>query len=323
MRRSGAGTAALLFLLSAEIAGAVPALKPEETKLQKPAEAQSKPGSVVRTTKLAGEEVFFVTSDGWTLSARYQPPANDNEPVFILLHEARGRRSNWYSLGRKFAQEGIGYLAVDLRGHGESTQAAEGAQKDWRKFRSQKNDNDFDDMREDVAAAVAFLKTRGIEGKRVHIGGAEVGGSIAIKYAALHADIGSVFMLSPGFSHKEVLSVNAVRAYTARPILMIVGDDDRRSAVETPILFEFARRSAGIENASLLRVPKSSGTRMFYYNKDLASRIVAWVRNPYHVEPDVTASSEAAPGAEPADEDAAYYDRTDGLPSDEELERSE
>ena len=162
MKLRSAGTAALLVLLIAGPAGAVPALKPEEAKLPKPVEIQRKSASVVKSARLAGEAVFFTTSDGWTLSARFLPPADENEPVFMLLHEARGRRSNWYSLGRKFAQEGIGYLAVDMRGHGESTQAAEGTQKDWRKFHSEKNDNDFDYMREYVADAFAFLKTLGI-----------------------------------------------------------------------------------------------------------------------------------------------------------------
>jgi pimeloyl-ACP methyl ester carboxylesterase len=245
---------------------------------------QSKPGVVkkkrVRKKRvLPGEPVEFQTSDGWTLSGKYLQ-AKEDQLTFLLLHDARGRRQNWYWLTRKLARKGIGYLAIDMRGHGLSQNPPEGKEASWRKFRSTKRDNDWENIREDVKASIEYLEANGVPIDTIGLGGADVGGSIVLKYAALNPQIEMVFLLSPGFSFREVLTVNAMRAYKNRPILMVVADDDRRSSTETPILFEFAKRAAGTENARLIRVEKGHGTRMLYYNKGITDQIVEWIEDP-------------------------------------------
>jgi dienelactone hydrolase len=248
---------------------------------------------------LPGEAVEFQTSDGWTLSGKYLT-AKEDQPTFVLLHEARGRRQNWYWLARKMASKGIGYLALDLRGHGLSQHPPEGKEGSWRKFRSTKQDNDWEEIREDVKAAIEFLESNGVPSATIGLGGADVGGSIALKYAALNPQIELVFLLSPGFSYNEVLTVNAMRAYKNRPILMVVADDDRRSSTETPILFEFAKRAAGPENARLIRVAKGHGTRMLYYNKGVTDQIVEWIEDPV-VPPEIDVSSAGLDGLSPGE----------------------
>lgn len=261
---------------------------------------------------LPGEVVEFQTSDGWTLSARYLP-ANEDQLTFILLHDARGRRQNWYWLARKMRRKGIGYLAIDMRGHGLSQKPPEGKYPSWRKFKKTKRDNDWESIREDVKASVEFLERVGVPSETLALGGANVGGSVALKYAALHPEIEMIFLLSPGFSYREVLTVNAMRAYRNRPILLVVADDDRRSSTETPILFEFAKRAAGEENATLVRVKKGHGTRMLYYNKGITDRIVEWIEDPV-VPPEIDLSSGTA-------DDFEFEDGSgEGLPSDSDLE---
>ena len=56
----------------------------------------------------------------------------------------------------------------------------------------------------------------------VALGGADLGGSLALKYAALHPEIAIVFILSPGMSYRDIATVNAVRAYKDRPVLFVV-----------------------------------------------------------------------------------------------------
>ncbi len=262
---------------------------------------------------LPGEVVEFQTSDGWTLSARYLA-AKEDQLTFILLHDARGRRQNWYWLARKMRTRGIGYLAIDMRGHGLSQKPPEGKDPSWRKFKKTKRDNDWESIREDVKTSVEFLESAGVPSETIALGGANVGGSIALKYAALHPEVEMVFLLSPGFSYREVLTVNAMRAYKNRPILLVVADDDRRSSTETPILFEFAKRAAGPENATLVRVEKGHGTRMLYYNKGITDRIVEWIEDPV-VPPEIDISSGTGDGFEWEDGSGG-----EGLPSDLDLE---
>lgn len=269
--------------------------------------------------ELRGEAVEFQTKDGWTLSGVYLESREEDKLTFVLLHEAGGRKQNWYWLARSLARRGIGYLAVDLRGHGLSSAAPEGAESSYRKFRVTRDDNPWDRMRGDVEAAVQWLVGVGVPIESVALGGAEVGGSIALRYAALNPDVPMLFMLSPGMSYNEVLTVNAMRAYRDRPILLAVAEDDRRSATETPILYEFAKRSAGEENATILQAERGHGTRMLYYSRGLIPQILEWIDEPMKA-PDIGVSSDALSGEEPTGSPEEKKGFGNGLPSDEDLE---
>lgn len=253
----------------------------------------------------AAELVTLKTADGWTLKGDYFA-GDPEELTLVLLHEERGRRQNWERLTRPLARRRIGYLALDLRGHGESTTGPEGSTATYKSFKALKGRSDWDLIKEDIAAAVAFLTgEKGIPAENVALGGAAVGGSAAIKYAALHPQIALLFLLSPGLRYQEVLTVNAVRAYRDRPILMVVANDDksRKSATETAILFEFAKLSVGAENATLIRVPKGHGTRMLFYDKSLAGQLVGWLEEPSDIpDPGLDASTGPAGGL-PSDTD--------------------
>ncbi len=273
--------------------------------------------------ELRGELVEIKTKDGWTLSGRYFPSKEEDTLTFVLLHESHGRKQNWYWLARQMARRGIGYLAIDLRGHGLSTTAPEGVASTHQKFRIKKGDNPWARMREDVDASVQWLVERGVPIESIALGGADVGGSIALRYAALHADVPMLFMLSPGMSYKEVLTVNAMRAYRDRPILLVVAEDDRRSAAETPILFEFAKRSAGEDNATILNAERGHGTRMLYYSRGIIPQILDWIDEPVRA-PDLKDTEEAFEGiSETGDENKGSAEKHDsgGLPSDADLER--
>lgn len=285
--------------------------------------------------ELPGTTVTLATSDGWTLPAEYSP-AQEGRPTFVLLHDARGRRQNWYWLARRLAKEGIGFLAPDLRGHGRSLSAGSrhpepaGLQPDataeaglqpgataqaeprsltWRDFKTSPEHNDWELIREDIAAAVAFLKENGVPEELIALGGADVGGSVAVKYAALNPQVPMVFLLSPGLRHRDVLAVNPIKSYLDRPILMVAAESDRRSWAETPILHALAKRSAGESNASLFWTERGHGTAMLYYNKDLVDRIVEWIANPIREIPEaperttgIFYEEDAPEGASPAPE---------------------
>ena len=128
-----------------------------------------------KARELPGELVELRTDDGWLLKARYSPSKEEDKLTFILLHEARGRRQNWYWLARRMAQRGIGFLAVDLRGHGQSQNPPEGQPPIWRKFRPiTKHYNEWDNMRNDITAAVRFLTESGVPPESISLGG-EIG----------------------------------------------------------------------------------------------------------------------------------------------------
>ena len=93
----------------------------------------------------------------------------------------------------------------------------------------------------------------------IAVAGADVGGSIAIKYAALHEEVPMVFILSPGMNFRNVQTVSAIRAYKDRPILMVVGADDRRSSTETVLPGD--PNGSGLAGLMFIRTPECSGPR--------------------------------------------------------------
>ena len=78
-------------------------------------------------------------------------------------------RSSWTSLSAELNKDGLATLAIDLRGHGESTrQSAVNSQQsetenkmDYKKF----SDQEHQASRLDVDAAMNFLKSKGFAEK--------------------------------------------------------------------------------------------------------------------------------------------------------------
>lgn len=259
------------------------------------AETAKKPAS----RDLPGEAVEFQTSDGWTIVGRYSPSKEEDQLTIILLHDGRGRMQNWYHFARKLAARGVGYLAIDMRGHGASIKAPPGKPATWREFIVSKRDNPYEDIREDIAAAAKFLEEKGVPPEAVAIGGADLGASVGLKYAALHPEIAMVFVISAGMSYRDIPTVNAVRAYKDRPILFVVGEDDRKAVAETAILFQFAKQAVGEQNATLIQAPKGHGTRVLYYNKGVMDQILDWIDTPVKA-PDLAVSTSAVEGSDPS-----------------------
>ncbi|HEX4936484.1 MAG TPA: alpha/beta hydrolase, partial [Gemmatimonadaceae bacterium] len=66
------------------------------------------------------QRVSFRTDDGVTVAATWYEPSVRPAPAVILVHMLNRSRRDWDSFASRLASSGIGALAIDLRGHGES-----------------------------------------------------------------------------------------------------------------------------------------------------------------------------------------------------------
>jgi pimeloyl-ACP methyl ester carboxylesterase len=248
-----------------------------------------------RTATIPGTVLELKSVDGWVLHAVWQK-AEEGKPTLVLLAGTGQRKEEWRPFARALAKAGCGYAALDMRGHGESRTNPAGEVITYKKLRAIKGANDYEDMTRDVEALVGSLVGQGVIEQSIGVMGAEVGGSIAVKYAAVHPAVPFVIMLSPGLAWQEIPLVNAVRAFKGRPmpLLMIHSEADKRSAKETPLLYAFAKNSVGENNTTLVVVPDERGTRMLRKNKDLTARVLAWIADPH--PPAVAISTDAAAG---------------------------
>ena len=239
-----------------------------------------------RAPTLPGTELELKAVDGWTLHAVWQK-SGEGKATLVLLPGTGQHKEDWRAFARALAKAGYGYAALDVRGHGESRTTPSGELITYKKLRAQNvmkgGANDYEDMTRDVEALVGSLVGQGVVEESIGMMGAEVGGSVAVKYAAVHPQVPFVIMLSPGLAWQEIPLVNAVRHFKGRatPILMVHSEADKRSAKETPLLYAFAKNSVGENNTTLIVVPDERGTRMLRKNKDLTARILAWLADPH------------------------------------------
>jgi alpha-beta hydrolase superfamily lysophospholipase len=261
---------------------------------------------------LPGLLIDLKAEDGWALKAKHLP-ARDDKPTLLLLHGTGQRKEDWYLFTKTLASWGYGYLALDFRGHGESSVDPDGQPASWKRFKISKTENEFLNMTRDVQAAVSYLNGQGVPEEKIPVIGADVGSSLGLKFAAVHPKIPLVVLLSPGLSYQEVLTVNAMRAYKNRPILMVYSEADKNAVRATPLLQGFAKISAGAANTTVVMLKHEHGTKMFQRHRELGKQILDWIQQPVALpaavstdtavgSPDGSQSSGPAEGPYPVEE---------------------
>jgi alpha-beta hydrolase superfamily lysophospholipase len=205
----------------------------------------------------ASQPVTFRTDDGVVLSATWYEPATRG-PAVILVHMLHRSRRDFDALASRLASEGIGALALDLRGHGDS-QGSVG--------------QDFAPMVGDVKAARRFLAGRSDVSGKIGLLGASLGANLAALEAADDPAVASLALLSPSLDYRGLRIETAMRKYGARPVLMVVSDDD-----------PYASRSAhdlekGTRGREILSLSGAGhGSTMLERDQSLMGSLVDWFR---------------------------------------------
>jgi dienelactone hydrolase len=212
----------------------------------------------------ASQRVSIRTDDGVTLAATWYEPAARAGPAVILVHMLHRSRRDWDSVASLLASEGIGALAIDLRGHGESSGVSgEGQQPD------------YSAMVRDVAAARRYLATRSdVQQAHVGIAGASIGANLAVLEAAADPSIASLALLSPSLDYRGLRIEPAARKYGNRPALLVSSDDDPYATRSVKDL----RKAGGGLRETLLVSHAGHGTVMLGRDPDLARALVDWFR---------------------------------------------
>ena len=213
----------------------------------------------VRAAGAASQRVSLRTDDGLTLAATWYEPPSRPAPAVIFVHMLQKSRRDWDQVATQMAAEGIGGLAVDLRGHGESPGSPQ----------------DYTGMVQDVRAARRFLSSRSeVTPSRIGIAGASIGASLAALAAADDPAVVSLALLSPSLDYRGLRLDQAIKKYGARPVLLVAGDDDGY-AVRTARDLEKA--GGGVREVIVL--PRAGhGTAMLAGDADLGRRLLEWFR---------------------------------------------
>lgn len=263
--RKGSGWLALAALSiacsSTDGGGVAPAREPA------PAVAPAAPAETLPEPR----EVRMTTSDGVSIAGTLQPAASPDAPLVILVHQLGSSRAEWAPLlERLHARPALATLAIDLRGHGESTEGAGGAALSWRDL----DDAQWAATAEDVLAARRFVGSAdsGVTPARVAVVGSSIGSSAAIAAAAQSEDIHVVAALSPGRAYRGFDAITPSTRLGERPFLAIVA---REEADATETAQAMARITGG---EAVLTDGSAHGVAMLAEQPGLLDRLETFVR---------------------------------------------
>ncbi len=215
------------------------------------------------------ERVVIPTEDGVEIVGAWLP-VTAPRGVALLLHMMPATKESFLPLQKQLADAQIASLAIDLRGHGESTKGREGVRLGYQDFA----DSGHQESARDVAAAAAWvLKQTGLHHDHLVFCGASIGANLALAYTAAHPDIPAVATLSPGLIYRGIAATPAVTSLLrSQNLLLIASEEDAYSADSIEKLAERC-----LAKAKVIRLQDAGhGTAMWEKESGLIQTIVDW-----------------------------------------------
>lgn len=216
------------------------------------------------------ERIIFQTEDHAIIVGDYTTSEKPKAGV-LLLHMMPADRKSWTELGAQLEARNIASLAIDLRGHGESTQK-NGNTLDYREFSNEQHR----ESSLDVDAALFYLQKRGFPMDQIAIVGASIGANLALDAAVRHPAIPAIVLLSPGENFRGILTYPlAIQLSDEQSLLAAASQGDDQESFEAAKHIE---ESAACKTKQLLTYTSAGhGTNLFLHDKSLPEKIAAWI----------------------------------------------
>jgi dienelactone hydrolase len=208
----------------------------------------------------AARTVSFRAADGTSLSASLYEPDRRPAPGIVLIHMLTRSRGDWDETAQRLRDGGFVALALDLRGHGESS----GARPDA---------GALGPMLQDVQAALAFLKGQGtVATGRLGIAGASAGANLAAMAAGGDRSVRSLALLSVTTDYRGLKTEPSLRRFEGS-VLFLTGSND-------PYALRSARVLVGTSTLRHLETFEGAGhgTVMLQRRPELMDRMLNWFR---------------------------------------------
>jgi len=227
------------------------------------------------------QAVSFSTRDGWTIEGTYLP-AKEEQTTVILLHDLNKDKSAFSALQTDLTTAGIGYLAIDFRGHGKSQNKG-----GVRSFAREGVDNQFNKMTQDVQAAINFLQQKKVAPEKITVIGVGLGANVAAKSAVL-SEVGALGLISPATNIRDVLVIPSMRLYKG-DVLIAAGASDKKGFLEASVIRNVSFLTTGEGKVTFLTAYELTSHEML--DKYLRPALVQWIKTPHKpdIVPDVPA----------------------------------
>ncbi len=213
------------------------------------------------------DNVTLKTTDGETLAGRYYGVTSARGGV-VLLHMMPATKESWSGIAERLQQLGYAGLAIDLRGHGDSS----GGPRGYQHF----GDAEHQKSILDVDAAAKFLFSKGIIESQLTLVGGSIGANLALKYLADHHEIKAAVLLSAGLNYRGLETPPAARGLVAgqRVFLASARDDGGNANENEELATEIPE---GVEKQVEIYDRAGHGTDMLDAQPKLAEHIIDFI----------------------------------------------
>jgi alpha-beta hydrolase superfamily lysophospholipase len=178
----------------------------------------------------------------------------------LLVHMLTRSKSEWGSLPDRLRDMGLTVLAIDLRGHGQSSGSAQ----------------DLQAMTQDVRAAMQWLVSRpNVRPDAMAVVGASLGASLALLASLDVPQVRAIGLLSPSLDYRGLRTdVGLVKRLGSRSIWLA-------SSAEDPLALrtmkDFAAESSGPREQHV-STAVAHGTMLLDRDADVSRTLVDWLR---------------------------------------------
>ena len=218
--------------------------------------------------------VEISTSDGITIvGTMVKASGVERRPACLLVHQLGSDRSSYAAFQQKLLEAGINSLAIDMRGHGEST---EGGTLNYSDFDNAK----WAECQEDIRAGLDYLRNDdGVKASSIGIVGASIGANLAVIEAAdemmedgFRDAPTCLVLLSPGTDYHGIAPLQRAHDLGRIPVYIASAEEDRQSYRGSQSLSQAAR------GGELFSFPGSDhGTDLFDANPEFMDELVTWL----------------------------------------------
>jgi pyridoxine 5-phosphate synthase len=215
---------------------------------------------VPTAAEAAGTRVSFPSGDGVVIAGELHEAASHPAPAVLLVHMLSRSHTDWGALPERIRDAGLTALAIDLRGHGQSSGSPQ----------------DLQAMVGDVRAAAQWLSTRpNVRGDQIAVVGASLGASLALLAVVNVPQVRAIALLSPSLDYRGLRTDNTlVKRLGARSIWLAASDQD---PLALRSLRDIASEPSGPREQHVSSV-LAHGTVLLDKDGDVVRSLVDWLR---------------------------------------------
>ena len=242
----------------------------EPTAAQPPA-PDERPSEAAPVALAEPREVAFETLDHVTIAATFYPGASPEAPAVVLVHQLGSSRAEWAAVIDALREgPALAVLAIDMRGHGASTQRG-GAAISYGDFDA----DAWARTSDDVSAAVQWLRspeTSGVRPSRIALVGASIGATAVVRAAAEDRSLDVIATLSPGRAYRGVDSILVAVHMGPRAFLGVASREETDCAETAEALARITGGRTEIVDG------RAHGVAMLGEHTDLTGHVVSFLR---------------------------------------------